>query len=54
MWSRLSQRTTNRAFDKGEHCQLRDRVDSAQQTKQKLNNVGGILGKVTIRKLGNV
>ena len=24
------------------------------QTKQKLNNVGGILGKVTIRKLGNV
>ena len=29
-------------------------LDARQGTLQKLNNVGGILGKVTIRKLGKV
>ena len=36
-----------------DHNQLHFNI-KINQTKQKLNNVGGILGKVTIRKLGNV
>ena len=36
-----------------DHNQLHFNIN-VKSAKQKLNNVGGILGKVTIRKLGNV
>ena len=37
-----------------DHNHLYFNIKIKNQTKQKLNNVGGILGKVTIRKLGKV
>ena len=36
-----------------DHYQLHFNIN-INQTKRKINNVGGILGKITIRKLGNV